>query len=324
MLIFVYGDDTFRVQEKVRQLTRAFREKFDPTGLNFAEFPSSSKKGLELGEVMGAVHALPFLGQKRMVVVRDLVDSTKKADMGAWVDGFTKTPDSTIVVFWEAVESKSLEKKPLFVALKDAAEVHHYPFPALQGAELNRWIQNRVKERGGAIDAGGLRSIVERVGADLWQMDNEIGKLVAYANAQTITVTMVDELVHASFEGKIFQLIDAVSQRRPADAIRLLQEERWSGANDHYLLTMLGRQVRILLGARAMLDENPHVANEELARTLGIHPFVAQKALTQARGFSLEHLKAVHDLLFEFDLAMKTGGIDADLAVDLTTVKLTQ
>ncbi|MBI4591919.1 DNA polymerase III subunit delta [Candidatus Uhrbacteria bacterium] len=324
MLIFVYGDDTFRVQEKVRQLVRAFREKFDPTGLNLAEFPSSSKKGFELGEIMGSVHALPFLGHKRMIIVRDLVDSMKKADMGAWVDGFVRTPNSTIVVFWEAVESKSLEKKPLFVALKDVAEVHHYLFPALQGAELNRWVQNRVKERGGAIDAGALQALIERVGPDLWQMDNEIGKLVAYANGQLIAVAMVDELVHASFEGKIFALTDAVSQRRSIDAIRLLQEERWSGENDHYLLTMLGRQVRILLGARAMLDENPRTSKEELAKTIEVHPFVAQKALVQAQGFSLEHLKAVHDLLFEFDVAMKTGKIDADLAVDLTTVKLTQ
>ncbi|KKW31918.1 MAG: polymerase III, delta subunit protein [Candidatus Uhrbacteria bacterium GW2011_GWA2_52_8d] len=324
MLIFVYGDDTFRVQEKVRQLTRAFREKFDPTGLNLAEFPSSSKKGFELGEVMGAVHAIPFLGQKRMTVVRDLIDSMKKADMSAWVDGFVKTPDSTIVVFWESVESTSLEKKPLFVALKDAAEVHHYPFPALKGAELDCWVQDRVKERGGAIDTDALRAMIERVGADLWQMDNEICKLVAYASGQTISVVMVDELVHTSFEGKIFALIDAVSQRRPVDAIRLLQEERWSGANDHYLLTMLGRQVRILLGARAMLDENPHVRQGELVKTLNIPPFVAQKVLSQARGFTLARLKAVHDLLFDFDLAMKTSGINADLAVDLTTVKLTQ
>ncbi len=324
MLIFVYGDDTFRAQEQVRKLTAAFRVKFDPTGLNLAEFPGASKKGFELGEVIGAVHALPFLGRKRMVVVRDLIDATKKGEMGAWVEGFLRTPESTIVVFWESLESKSLEKKPLFVALKDAVEVHHYPFPALQGAELNRWVQARVRERGGVIEAPALRALVERVGADLWQMDNEVGKLVAYASGTAIAVAMVDELVHASFEGKIFQLIDAVSQRRPAEAIRLLQEERWSGANDHYLLTMLGRQVRILLGARAMLDENPRASKEELARMLDIHPFVAQKALAQAKGFSLEHLKAVHDLLFEFDLAMKTGGIDSDLAVDLTTVRLIQ
>lgn len=323
MHIFVYGDDGFRVQEKVRQLMRAFREKFDPTGLNLAEFPRN-KKGVELGEVMGAVHSLPFLGQKRMVVVHDLIDAIKKSEMDAWVDGFKKTPESTIVVFWESIDSKSLEKKPLFVALKNAAQVYQYPFQQLQGAELSRWVQTRVKERGGMIDAGGLRALVERVGADLWQMDNEIQKLIAYADGQPITAAMIDELVHASFEGKIFQLIDAVSQRRPADAIRLLQEERWSGANDHYLLTMLGRQVRILLGARALLDENACATSQELARTLDIHPFVAQKALTQARGFTLEHLKAVHDLLFEFDVAMKTGNIDADLAVDLATVKLMQ
>jgi DNA polymerase III delta subunit len=78
------------------------------------------------------------------------------------------------------------------------------------------------------------------------------------------------------------------------------------------------------LGARAMLDENPRAGNDELAKTLGIHSFVAQKALAQARGFSLEHLTAVHDLLFNFDVAMKTGGLNADLAVDLATVELTQ
>ena len=105
-----------------------------------------------------------------------------------------------------------------------------------------------MKERGGRIEPSALRALVLRVGADLWQMDNEIGKLVAYAGDQPITVATVDELVSVSFEGKIFSLIDAVSQRRPTEAIRLLQEERWSGANDHYLMTMLGRQVRILFG----------------------------------------------------------------------------
>lgn len=322
MLIFVYGEDTFRVQEKVKQLKSAFREKFDPTGLNLAEFTADKK--LAIGGVLGAVHASPFLGQKRMAIIRDLIDSTKKEDLDAWVEGLRKTPESTIVVFWESTESKVLEKKPLYQELAEFAEVHRYVFPQLQGTQLSQWVQTRVKERGGKIEATALHALVERVGGDLWQMDNEIGKLVAYADDQPISVAMIDELVHTSFDGKIFQLIDAVSQRRPADAIGLLQEERWSGANDHYLLTMLGRQVRILLGARAILDENPRATSQELAGTLDIHPFVAQKALAQARGFTLEHLKAVHDLLFEFDIAMKTGGIEADLAVDLTTVKLTQ
>ncbi|MBI5794222.1 DNA polymerase III subunit delta [Candidatus Uhrbacteria bacterium] len=322
MLIFVYGDDSFRVSEKVKQMKEAFRVKFDPTGLNTAEFPSRDTTKLDVGEVMGAVRSLPFLGQKRMVVVHGLIEGTKKPDMDAWEKGFLGAPDSTIVIFWETVSPKELEKKPLFVALKGAAEVHVYPFPELEGVALSRWVADRIKARGGSMQTQALQSLVERVGGDLWAMDHEISKLVAFASGAEITQKIVDELVGRSYEEKIFELMDAISQKRTAQAIRMLQEERLAGSDDHYLLTMLGRQVRILLGARALLDENPRATKQDLADVLSIHPFVAQKALAQVKGFSLSHLKAVHDLLFDFDRRLKSGHVSADIAVDLTAVKM--
>ena len=319
MLIFIYGDDTFRVQEKVRVMKDAFQVKFDPTGLNTSEYSGK----LVPGDVIQSARSMPFLGEKRMVVIRDLVDSTKKADMKVWVDGLANVPDSSIVVFWETCEPSKLEKKPLFKVFQESAEVHNYTFPLLQGPELGSWVSQRVNDRGGSMDKNAVRALVERVGPDLWQMDQEISKLVAYAGEQAIGVEMVNELVIASFEGKIFGLIDAISQRRSGEAIQLLQKERWSGANDHYLLTMLGRQVRILLGARTLLDMNPQASKEELADVMSLHPFVAGKALVQARGFTSESLRSVHDKLFTFDYQLKTGQIDADMAVDLTTVELT-
>lgn len=322
MLIFAYGDDSFRVAEKVKQLKDAFKIKFDSTGLNTAEFPTGDKTKLEVGEVMGAVRSLPFLGTKRMVVIRDLIANTKKVDMSVWEQGFKQAPDSTIVVFWETLEPRELEKKPLFQALKDRVETHVYPFPELEGSHLQRWISERVKVRGGSVSATALSALAERVGGDLWAMDHEISKLVAYAGGEEISRAMVDELVPVSFEEKIFELMDAISQKRKADAIRMLHHERAAGSDDHYLLTMLGRQARILLGARALLDENPRTTKETLAAALSVHPFVAQKALAQAKGFSLSQLKTVHDLLFEFDQQLKTGQVSADMAVDLTAVKM--
>src|SRR3990167_4636141 len=311
MLIFVYGDDIFRVQEKVRQMIKAFREKFDSSGLNVSEYSFEGiKKGL-LGEILGSARSLPFFGKKRMIVVRQLISEVKTPEAQAWVTGFTDLPESSIVIFWETLEPKALEKKPLFKKLSDIAEIHQYTFPQLQGNALNQWVQIRFKERGGVIETKALASLVDRVGSDLWRMDQEMGKLVGYANGKPVTFEMIQKLVHQDFEGKIFMLIDAISQRRPVEAIRLLQEERLSGTDDHYLLTMLGRQVRILLGIRAMLEENAQVNKQEVALTLGIHPFVAQKGMNQVRGFTLKQLKKVHDLLFQFDYQLKTGGIDA-------------
>jgi DNA polymerase III subunit delta len=319
MLIFVYGDDTFSVQEKVVKMRSVFRKKFDPSGMNIAEFLDGN---FVAGEILGAARSLPFLGEKRMVVVRDFVSSIKKSEMRVWVEGFSSTPESSIVIFWETTEPKLLEKKPLFKALRDIAEVHDYAFPKLQGVDLNHWVLSRIKMRGGITDSGVVRVLIERVGADLWQMDHEVHKLVAYASGEPITRQMVDTLVHASFEGKIFDMIDAIAQKRIDRALQLLQEERWSGANNHYLLTMLGRQVRILLGARAMLNKNPKTNKQEMADVLGVHPFVAQKALAQARGFSLETLKEVHKLVFVFDRDLKRGQIDSAIAVDLVAASL--
>lgn len=318
MLIFIYGNDTFRVQEKVTQMKGAFREKFDPTGMNTAEFSGK----LTPADVLGAVRSMPFLGEKRMIIIRDLVAETKKADMDIWVNGLLDAPESSIVIFWETTEPKSLEKKPLFKALREAAEVHDYAFPQLQSLDLEKWIVARTNARGGSLDRKCVKMLIERVGADLWQMDHELSKLVAYANGSQINSAMIERLVHASFEGKIFQLIDAISQRKPQQAVQLLKEERLSGANDHYLLTMLGRQVRILIAARALLDDNPGATKQQLAGTLGVHPFVAQKALAQAKGFVLSDLLRAHDHLFEYDRKIKTGQIKPDLAVDLTTVAM--
>lgn len=317
MLIIVYGDDAFRAQEKARALQAAFSQKYDPTGLNTAVFGSDAKPG----EVLQAVGSLPFMATKRMVVVRDLVTSGKKDAEAAW-EPLARTPESTVVVLWESAEPKALEKKSLFQTLRKGADVHLYSFPVLEGSALTAWAADRAKARGGFLPADAARELAARVGGDLWQMDNEIGKLVAFASGRPIAKRDVEELVRASFEGEIFALVDAVSRKQGEQAVRLLRQERASGASDFSIFGMLARQVRILAGARALLDADPRADARQLASDMSVHPFVAQKAMDQARKFTLEGLRATHDLLFRYDAGVKSGLLDAEMAVDLVTTAL--
>ncbi|OGL67060.1 DNA polymerase III subunit delta [Candidatus Uhrbacteria bacterium RIFCSPHIGHO2_01_FULL_63_20] len=322
MLIIVYGEDSFRVQEKVRTLTEAFRKKFDPSGMNLATFgsPSTGSGHIEIGEVMQSARSMPFMGEKRMVVVRDLISKSKKGDEETWA-ALKEVPDSTIAVLWESDEAKTIEKKPLFKALKDAADLHLYPFPALEGSALTKWVTERVVSRGGKIAPAAAFELSERVGGDLWHADAEICKLVAFANQSQIDVAHVRELVRPSFEGEIFAFIDAVSQRNGKEAFRLLSQERSAGSEDHYLLAMLARQIRILLGVRAMMDENPRVTKDEIANELALHPFVAQKSMAAAKRFTLPELMRAHDAIFEREVGVKSG-MDPAAAVDLMAAEL--
>lgn len=322
MLIFVYGEDSFRVSEKVRQLKEAFAQKFDSTGLNTAIFPSDDSNKLEASEVLQSACSFPFLGSKRMMIVRGLFSFLKKPDEKIWLDGFARMPESSIVIIWEAIDLETVQKKLWVRELSKKANVYSYPFHTLSGSSLLKWIFERVKSVGGVIDQIAVRELVRRVGDDLWQISHEIEKLTAFANGQLITQQMVQNIVQENFEEKIFELMDAISKKQKSRAVQLLQEERLAGSDDHYILTMLGRQIRILLGTRALLDENPRATKQEAISALKVHPYVAQKSLEQARIFSFDDLKFAHEFLFENDLKIKTGRISADLAMDLLTDRL--
>ncbi|MEK7614876.1 MAG: DNA polymerase III subunit delta [Patescibacteria group bacterium] len=318
MIILAYGDDTFRVKEKVKQLKDAFVKKHDPSGMNVAVFPNERSAKLDPAEILQSLCSYPFLGSKRLVIIQDLISTTKKAEQAQWEEGFQRMPDSTIAVLFETGEPKAIEKKPFFTSLLKMSEVHTYPFPHLEGAALVSWITDRVKTFGGSIDRSAAQELAVRVSSDLWHMSHEIEKLIAYASGKMITISMVEELVRASFEGQIFGFMDAISKKQTGLAIKLLSQERSAGSDDHYLLTMLGRQVRILLSTRSLLDENSSITKQEIASALGMHPFVAQKAMEQARAFSFSQLVMVHDFLFEFDQKIKSGRMGVELAVDLT------
>ena len=320
MLILVYGEDTFRASEKVKELKEAFKKKFDPTGMNISLFVSDKNKLLDHNEVLQAARSLPFLGTRRLILVRDVIQYSNKDNSDAWFSALKDIPESTIFILWESADD--IEKKNLYKKIKDLSNTFLYPFPFLKDAALEKWTALRIKQSNGTIEPGALRDLVQRVGPDLWQMTQEIIKLAAFSDGKTITLAMVNENVRANAEGEIFALMDAISHKRTREALPRLAQERLFGSDDFQLIGMLARQIRILLGARFLLDQKPYVSNVEAASELGLHPFVTSKAIVQAKRFTLDNLKKAHDFFFEYDIKIKSGDFPADLAVDLLVYEI--
>ena len=85
---------------------------------------------------------------------------------------------------------------------------------------------------------------------------------------------------------------------------------------------MFSRQIRLLIGARSILDAHSHADKDLIATELGVHPFVAAKIFTQAKNFKLEKLLHAHKTLFSFDQGVKSGNMTIALAVDLLAAEL--
>ena len=72
-----------------------------------------------------------------------------------------------------------------------------------------------------------------------------------------------------------------------------------------------------------MTTRRSRYGKEEVARALGVHPFVAEKTTGQARSFTLPVLEKIYHRLLEIDEGAKTGQATLDLALDTFVVELT-
>jgi len=315
MILFVYGDDHLRVKERTEDFKVKFLAKFDPAGMNVDDIAIRSGALPNVGEVLQAVQAAPFLAEKRLVIIRGLVDALKKTDAKAWVEGFLRTPESTVLLFSDDLSAAEFEKKELAKALAEAPDVHKYPLAKLEGQELISWAKERILKLGLVITPSLLQEIFQRTKDDAWRIDAELEKIAAYANGEAVTHEMIDLLVRADVEADIFAFMDALSSNSPKRALEKLENERESGADSFQLYGMLLRQMRLLVQARAVLKVKPDATKQDLATALKLHPFVAQKILAEVKSWSKSDLEQSHALALRLDKAMKSG-TSPEISVD--------
>lgn len=316
MILLVYGDDGFRVKERAREFVTKFAEKFDPTRMNIDEFVFTKKDDVQLPKVSEAIAASPFLSTKRMVRVDGIFSMiTTKPDAEPWIAMLERVPESTILVLVDLLLKEKIEKTELWKRVSTMKDVHNYPLPALSGLELQTWIMNRAKIYGATMVPSVVVTLVDRIGNDSWRLETEIGKLAAYAGDAPVTEEMITALVVSEYREDIFAFMDAMSADRASYALKRLYEEREAGAEEFSLFGMLVRQIRLLLQVRSLCDERASVGKQDVADVLGLHPFVAQKVLGEARRRSFSRMILWHGLASELDVAMKRG-LAAGVAVD--------
>lgn len=322
MLLFLYGEDSYRSRQKLKQIEEKFK-KTDKSRVNFARVDGERTpwKNIER-EIMAA----PFLHDKKLVVVENFLKKRgQKFDEAATFLREGKITHGTFVVFWEG--EKPDERTALFKLLikSDQSE----KFDLLEAAKLNKWIDKAGAERGVKIDRRAAEMLGELVGSDLWQMSGELDKLSAYVGKRKeknnfVTAEDVALFVKGNFDENIFALTDAVGAKNKKIVFKLMNEQIEAGLEVGYIFAMLVRQFRILLQVKELVVNNfpflspgdPSV-KQKVAMELGLHPYVVQKTLYQIKNFSVDELKKIYGKLLALDMKMKRGNFNPRAFLDL-------
>ena len=315
MVIFIHGDDSLRSRQYLHSQIAKFKAARDPQGYNVV-LVDGREAGCE--KINAELSAAPFLAERRMIVVANLLASSDKELLSTLCDRLRSgaIPSSNVVVFYQAAPlAKTSEAKALRELL--LKEKYVQEFPLLTGANLAAWVQQVIKERGGQAESAAITELCRLAGQDMWLLSNLIDQAIAYGQGRTIVAADVAVLGNEPPTDAIFALIEAIMSGVHGTALRLLASARDAGQEDGYIAAMLAREVRILLELKDFMAHDPSATSATAAGILKLHPFVAKKSWAVARRLAWEKLRALHDRLVAIDLQSKTGYASLSVLVEL-------
>lgn len=304
----------------------------DMAGMNTTRLEGASTT---LNDLRSAALAMPFLTERRLVIVEDALASLrgrgKSADQRAFLELLNSLPQTTALVLITPDSRKYRRGTYQWEKLKDShwlvtwVNMHKSRGLILDcalptDAEMVQWTRAKAVELGGEFSTIAASTLVDYVGNNTQRAAQEIEKLLTYVGFQRpVDDDDVRRLTAQEHQADIFDMVDAIGGRDGETALKtlhILLEE----SDVLQLFGMIVRQFRLLLQAREIIDANG--SQDDIARTLKQHPYVAQKIAGQAKRFDLPALEEIYHQLLKIDVDGKTGGMDAGLALDVLIARL--
>ncbi len=320
MIHLIHGEEEFL---RSRQLA-AIRQQAGPSELMELNTIELAGERMALSELQNAADAAPFLCERRLVIVHNGLKrwSSQPAEMEKLLSYLGRVPQTTELIF---VEEQKLDPHHPFLrhlmALEQAGQARVYLCLAPTPRELPPWVRDHARSKGVTISPEAATALADAIGPDLRLIDVELDKLIAYVSpCRRIEEADVQAVMPYAQTGNVFQLADAIAERRAGRAFALLRRLRDAGSPAPYLIAMIQRHFRILL----QVSELTRAATpfEEIVSKLGLRDFMVRRAQQQARYWTPSELTDAFQLLLSADLAIKTGQLDEDTALDLLLVAL--
>lgn len=241
--------------------------------------------------------------------------STRAGFEKGLAEHIAQMPDTTVLVLLvdEALEASN----PLVKAAEKYGKVIQNTIP--KGAALEQWITKRAKSIGIQITPEAVALLANFIGGHPRLLANELDKLATYVGPKgTITADHVRTLSAQVQEARVFDLTDALAQRNRKQALNILHDLLADGEPPLKLISIITSQVRSLLLVKELAQRGMRSA--QIASTIGMSPFIAEKMSRQVGNFSIAQLEASYRQLLATDAALKRSRMTPEMALDLLVV----
>ncbi|HEV2412446.1 MAG TPA: DNA polymerase III subunit delta [Candidatus Saccharimonadales bacterium] len=301
MIVTLCGANSYEVEQQRKAVEDDFIKQHGPDSII-----RLAGENTDINELRGAVQSTNLFALSTMVI---LSGPSLNKNLFMALEGLLESvPDSTTLVVVDGILDK---RTRIFKLLQTKTDFREYNL--LDENAAGRWVVKGAMERGGSITPQVARLLVERVGADQWQLTQELEKLVAFN--KVISKESIEVLVVPNLEARLFEVLDAVFSHNEERSRRMVAELR-AVADPYELFGLLVWQIHALaLVVSAANEKN----DGSIASRTGLKPFVTQKL--QTLKVTPKAVKTLADQVADLDIRLKSG-VEPWLVIEQTLLKI--
>lgn len=301
-LTLVTGPEALLRDRAVSAVVRATRAADSET-----EVHDFSALGLEPGRISGLCSPTLF-GGTTVVVVRDLAEAAEAVQDEIRLVVSSLEPDVVLVL----VHGGGVKGKSLLDAIRKARAVIAECKAIKWDNEKVAFVHSEFRAARRTVSPDAATALVDALGSDLRELAGACSQLVA-DTAGLVDRDVVERYHSGRVEASGFKVADAAVEGRYEDALRLLRQALATGVDPVPINAALASGLRSL----AKVIGAPRSARpDDLARELGLAPFVVRKAKGQLATWTPNGLADAIVAVAWADEQIKGGGTDQVYALE--------
>lgn len=307
-IYLLYGEEAYLKRQYKEKLVHALVTEGDT--MNFSSYEG---KDINPKELIDLAETMPFFADRRVILVED--SGFFKNACEELAGYLPELSESTCILF---VESEVDKRSKMYKQVKKSGRI--VCFDRQSDEILMRWVGTRLKKEGKTMTRAAYQRFMEKTGNDMENIDKELEKLICYClELEVIDVEQVEAVCVEQTTNKIFDMVNAISEKRQKQALDLYYDLLTLKEPPMRILFLIMHQFQKLMLIKELTNQG--VDSRTIASKAGMPEFAVRKNQAMAKKFKMEQIRRALEDGVELEEGVKTGRMNDRVAVEVLIVK---
>lgn len=182
------------------------------------------------------------------------------------------------------------------------------------------YIISYLKENGYQINMSDARMILNKVGNNLFSINNELDKLMLFKlEDKVIDKNSIDLLINENIDSSLFALVDSITNKDKNKMLKLYHECLLE-SDPIMIINMLANKYILLYQVKRLISDG--YSDDKIAKELEVHPYPVKLARNMCYSYSVKEILDIILKLANLDKDIKLGNVNGEVGLEFLLLSI--